>query len=62
MVVVVRLLVEGPGDFIGGEVVTASGRVVARVRAWTGLVPALQGWLVRESRGEGGPELDKPVQ
>lgn len=58
LVVVVRLVVDGPGDLISGEVVTASGRVVARVRAWTDLVPALQGWLVRASGGEGGPEHD----
>lgn len=59
VVAVLRLVVEGPGHFTSGEVVTASGRVVARFRAWTGLVPALQDWLARESTGE-GPEEEKP--
>jgi hypothetical protein len=53
VVIVLRLVVEGPGDFADGEVLTASGRVVARFRTWTGLVPALQGWVARENTGEG---------
>ena len=52
MVAVLRLVVEDPGGFAHGEVVAASGRVVARFRTWAGLMPALQGWLAQESTGE----------
>jgi hypothetical protein len=51
-VAVLRLVVEGPGDLVHGEVVTASGLIVARFRAWKGLVPAVQLCLARESAGE----------
>jgi hypothetical protein len=52
VVAVLRLVVEGPGDFIHGEIVTPSGQVVARFRTWSGLVPALQGWLAQEGTEE----------
>jgi hypothetical protein len=52
VVAVVRLLVTGTGDLTHGEVVTASGRVVARFRTWTGLVPALQDWISHEDVGD----------
>jgi hypothetical protein len=58
-VVVLRLVVEGPGDYASGEVLDASGRVVARFHGWTGLAPALHGWLVRENADE-GPEEGEP--
>lgn len=53
VVAVLRLVVEGPHDLVHGEVLTASGRVVARFRAWTGLVPALQDWMLRADAGLG---------
>jgi hypothetical protein len=55
-VAVVRLVVDGRGDLTYGEVVAASGRVVARFRTWTELVPALQE-RVRLDSTEGDPEV-----
>ena len=53
VVAVLRLVVDRKGDLSNGEVVTATGQVVARFRAWTRLVPpALQALLVRESTSE----------
>lgn len=61
VVAVVRLVVAGSGDLTHGEVVTASGRVVARFRTWTGLVPALQDWMGRENTEDGDP-ADRTTQ
>ncbi|WP_222271513.1 ATP-binding protein [Modestobacter marinus] len=36
-----------------------TGRVVARFRAWPGLVPALQSWLARQSAGNGTVEAER---
>ncbi|WP_222273103.1 hypothetical protein [Modestobacter marinus] len=56
---VLRLVVEGNGDFAHGELVAASGRVVARFRAWSALVPALQTWLARQGTEHGWGEPDR---
>jgi hypothetical protein len=52
VVAVLRLVVEGHGGLVHGEVVTASGRVVARFRTWTDLLPAVQEWLGEEGARE----------
>jgi hypothetical protein len=51
VLVVLRLVVEGSGELSHGEVVTSSGDVAARFRAWEGLVPALRSWLAQEDPG-----------
>lgn len=58
-IAVVRLVVNGSGELTHGEVLNDAGRVVARFRAWSGLVPALQSWLARESAGDGTVEAER---
>ncbi len=53
VVAVLRLVVEGHGDLVHGEVVTASGQVVARFRTWAGLLPAVQECMGEEGAREG---------
>jgi hypothetical protein len=51
VVAVLRLVITVDGEMSHGEVLTSSGQVSARFRAWEGLVPALRTWLADEGHG-----------
>jgi hypothetical protein len=59
VVAVLRLVIKVDGEMSHGEVLTSSGRVFARFRAWEGLAPALRAWLADEGT-EPTPRADEP--